>query len=581
LNTLIQEKIEYLIEYFWDSNEGLIVLNDQNDLVYINTCAQKLLGLKTADNISSIEHCFSFDVCILNEDDIVLHNPILEAVNAKEKFKTESLYQISQDQFKKIIIRSYSIEDHKVLIFSDLSVQIENDELKESQDKYTNKIAELEKDNKEYSTLRERAESQAIRVGLINRISTSIRDTLDTEEIIKTTINEISQTLGVYKGIFAKYDKNTDKLTIKQEWHINNQAQSEKKELEIDTYIKTSILNHTSQISINTSSPELQEANTENSKPRLVVPVIYQGEIFGIILLYHINSKRIWHTEEVSLVEGLCAQVASAIYQASLFEKVENQRKELELTLTQLKEAQTQLIQSEKMASLGKLVAGVAHEINTPIGSISSNIDMLVKYTRKLKEQESDNHKLGSIFTVLDDINAINTEAIRRINTIIKSLRNFARLDEAELKKVDIHEGIQSTLMLINHEIKNRIKIIEEYGNLPAVECYPNLLNQVFMNILVNAYQSIDNEGTITIKTDIKDNKVQITISDTGKGISQENLPKIYDPGFTTKGVGVGTGLGLSICYQIVEKHQGTILVNSQTGLGTVFIVEIPLRQNF
>jgi len=581
VNIFIENNIEYLIEYFWSSSEGLIILNDQKDIIHINNFAQTLLGLKISDNISLIEHCFSFDICILQEQDILAYNPISAAILSKEKFKAEAQYQIEQDQYKNLVLRAFQVKDYKIIIFSDLSAEIENKEFKKQKNEYINKIIELEKDNKEHSILKERAESQAIRVGLINRISTSIRDTLDTNEIIKTTINELSRTLGVHRGIFASYEKNQEKFIIKQEWHISNQTELQKKELEIDSYIKAAISNRTSQISINSSIMELPLNNPEDSKPRLVTPVIYQGEIFGIILLYHINSKKLWHPEEVSLVEGISAQLAAAIYQSSLFEKLENQKKELEITLTQLRETQTQLIQSEKMASLGKLVAGVAHEINTPIGSINSNIDMLVKYTKKIKKQILDNPELNSMFSVFDDINTINTEAIRRINSIIKSLKNFARLDEAELKEVDIHEGIKSTLMLINHEIKNRINVIEEYGDLPLIECYPNLLNQVIMNILVNAYQSIDNEGTIKIKTDIKDNKVQIIISDTGKGISQENLTKIFDPGFTTKGVGVGTGLGLSICYQIIEKHKGSISVNSQFGIGTVFIIEIPLRQNF
>jgi signal transduction histidine kinase len=314
-------------------------------------------------------------------------------------------------------------------------------------------------------------------------------------------------------------------------------------------------------------------------KTRIVTPVIYQGEVLGILIFYHNNVQKIWHPEEIGLVEGISAQLAAAISQATLFEKTERQNLELEKALDELKRAQLQLIQSEKMASLGKLVAGVAHEINTPVGSLSSNVDVLVKFTQKLKEKIEKNEDVNALFTVLDDINAVNTEAIKRINNIVKSLKNFARLDEAELKKVDVHDGIRSSIMLISHEIKDRIEIIEQYNEIPEIECYPNLLNQVIMNLLVNAYQSIEGKGSITVKTSVINNMLNIEILDTGKGIEEADLNKIFDPGYTTKGVGVGTGLGLSICYRIIKKHHGIIKVDSEVGKGTKFTVEIPLRQ--
>ena len=309
---------------------------------------------------------------------------------------------------------------------------------------------------------------------------------------------------------------------------------------------------------------------------RLAVPVIYHGEILGIILLYHLSPKRIWHQEEIALVEGIAAQLAIVINQATLFEKLELQANELTQTLDELRKTQSQLIQSEKMASLGQLVAGVAHEVNTPLGAINSNYDIIAKCVNKLKESNH-NDESNHIFKVLDSISSVNAEAIRRINNIVKTLKNFARLDEAQLNEVDIHDGLKSSLILINHEIKNRIKVIEEYGEIPKIRCYPDILNQVFMNILVNAYQSIENEGTITIKTEVQANKVKISIKDSGKGITEENINKIFDPGFTTKGVGIGTGLGLPICYQIIEKHNGSITVNSRVGIGSTFIIELPV----
>ena len=167
---------------------------------------------------------------------------------------------------------------------------------------------------------------------------------------------------------------------------------------------------------------------------------------------------------------------------------------------------------------------------------------------------------------------------IERVENIIRKLRSFARLDEAELKEIDIHEGLEDTLTIIHHQIKHNIEVRKRYGSVPPITCYPGQLNQVFLNILVNAYQAIEGKGTITIETRQRNNNVEIAISDTGVGISKENLEKIFDPGFTTKGVGVGTGLGLPISYRIVQNHKGDIKVKSTEGVGTTFTILLPMN---
>lgn len=252
----------------------------------------------------------------------------------------------------------------------------------------------------------------------------------------------------------------------------------------------------------------------------------------------------------------------------------------------QLQEAQTQLIQSEKMASLGMLVAGVAHEINTPLGTISSNVDtreLILKMIRQkvMSIYGSVDPSIDRILKSADDVTRVDRLATRRILEIVRSLRNFSRLDEADFQRADLHEGIESTLILIHNMLKTRITVVKEYGDLPPIRCYPNQLNQVFMNILVNAAQAIDGEGTITIKTGLGENgSVWVKIRDTGKGIKKGDIDKIFNPGFTTKGVGVGTGLGLSICYKIIERHGGRIDVYSEPGAGTEFTIEIPQDLN-
>jgi PAS domain S-box-containing protein len=268
-------------------------------------------------------------------------------------------------------------------------------------------------------------------------------------------------------------------------------------------------------------------------------------------------------------------------------ERIHAYAAELEQANRELRDAQAQLVQSEKMAALGALVAGVAHEINTPLGSIHANADVSRRALNVVKDSlgeasafvsSSKSGRFLRALHILDESNTTTRTATDRIVGIVRSLRNFARLDEAELKTVDLHEGLESTLTLVYHEYKNRIKIVRDYGQLPPITCYPNQMNQVFMNLIVNAIHAIPREGTITIRTRALDQHFEVRIADSGVGIAEENLSRIFDPGFTTKGVGVGTGLGLSIVYKIIQAHGGRIDVESRVGEGTAFTITCPVR---
>ncbi|HUU52285.1 MAG TPA: response regulator [Candidatus Heimdallarchaeota archaeon] len=264
---------------------------------------------------------------------------------------------------------------------------------------------------------------------------------------------------------------------------------------------------------------------------------------------------------------------------------VKNLQTELKETNRHLKEAQTQLVQSEKMASLGQLVAGIAHEINTPIGAVNSMHDTLFRTLKRMKEfiqQELPEDckqipKLEAAFKLIDDSNSVIKSGAERVINIVTHLKNFARLDEAELKTVDIHEGIEDTLVLIHHELKHNITLVKNYGDVPPISCFPSQLNQVFLNLLVNSKQAIKDKGTITITTYVKNKKVHIKFSDNGVGIPKGSVSRIFDPGYTTKGIGVGTGLGLSISYNIIQNHRGEIKVNSELGKGTEFLIALPM----
>ncbi len=265
-------------------------------------------------------------------------------------------------------------------------------------------------------------------------------------------------------------------------------------------------------------------------------------------------------------------------YSRTLESKVEERTR-------QVKEKHAQLVQSSKMASLGSLVAGVAHEINTPIGAISSMHNTLMRAVDKLKVQlggslsevEDEQLRIKRSLQAVDEANRVISTGTERVIEIVRRLRSFARLDEAELKDADINEGLEDTLTMIHHEIKHNIVIHKDFGVLPLISCYPGRLNQVFLNLLINARQAIKGEGEIFITTRRQDQTISIKIRDTGTGISPENLERIFDPGFTTKGVGVGTGLGLSICYQIIQDHRGEIKVDSELGKGTTFTVILPM----
>jgi signal transduction histidine kinase len=230
------------------------------------------------------------------------------------------------------------------------------------------------------------------------------------------------------------------------------------------------------------------------------------------------------------------------------------------------------------------LVAGIAHEINTPIGSIQSMHDTLFRALDKVRASLDvelpgwqERPKLKPLFAMIGDSSKVLRSGTERVTTIVKRLKSFARLDEAELKQVDIHEGIEDTLSLIGHELRG-VSLVRQYGGLPRVTCYPGRLNQVFLNVLMNARQALkDGTGEIAVSTQQAEGRARIVIRDDGSGIAPEDLPRVFDPGFTTKGVGVGTGLGLSICYQIMEEHTGEIRIESELGVGTSVTIGLPI----
>lgn len=325
--------------------------------------------------------------------------------------------------------------------------------------------------------------------------------------------------------------------------------------------------------------------------------VFHWGIFLFVLLLAFLLERRFAEAHQRLQVQSESLRISKAEleqYSRTLEEKVAARTRDLAAknsaladALSELQETQNQLIMREKMASLGNLVAGVAHEVNSPIGAVNSAADVSSRCLDRMmaaldrseaREEVARNRPFQQAASLLKDNTDLIMNAGERIATIVRSLRSFARLDEAEFQSADLHQGLDSTLTLVHHELKQKAEVIKEYGDIPTVECYPNQLNQVFMNLLVNAAHAIEDKGTIRITTRAAGGQVQVRIADTGRGIAREHLGRIFDPGFTTKGVGVGVGLGLSISYSIIEKHRGRIEVESEPGRGTVFTITLPIH---
>jgi signal transduction histidine kinase len=265
-------------------------------------------------------------------------------------------------------------------------------------------------------------------------------------------------------------------------------------------------------------------------------------------------------------------------------EELEAQNYELEMQNNELIESrntihkqQDQLVRSEKMATLGQISAAIAHEINTPLGAIKSNAQMMTMMIEKIDCTCMDDKNL-KMMDKIRGMNEITNSASDRVNEIIKSLKNFSRIDQSEFQDFNVNEGLDSVLVLTSNLWKNKVKINKDYGSLPSIEGYASMLNQVFMNVIVNGIQAIDNEGFITIKTELIKDNVLVTITDTGKGIKQGLLDVIFESGFTTKEINKGTGLGLSISRDIIDKHCGKIYAKSDEN-GASFFIELPIKQ--
>lgn len=606
------EQAKDRLEAFVEATTDFVGISDPaGHPYYINTAGRRMLGLSPEEDITQ-QHISNYYAPQVRQTAFESAIPIAEQ---QQVWHGESEFI---DRYGNIIPVSQVITAHKdrqgnIEFYATIARDIRDRKRIENSLRW------------QEEQLRKKAQKEA----LLNRITNQIRQSLDLDTVLETAVRSVRHLLQVDRCGFLWYEPgNGENLPV---WNCVKEAKSPEIGSKLGIYpasgdnfltqkclqLEVVQVDDTNQLEAELTLSAQKMLEHWHMRAFLAVPTITQQGEIGIIGCIQEDKPRSWQVWETEILLSVCDCLNIAISQATLYQKSQESAKvasqhalQLEYTLNELQRTQTQLIHNEKMAGLGQLVAGIAHEINNPINFIYGNATHAQEYTTEIvgwlqhyqqldpevvppPDEDLANSDLDFIIEDFPKLIHSMQVGAERIRDIVRSLRTFSRLDEAYWKEVDLHEGLESTLTILHHRLTEKcdrpeIEIVRNYGDLPAIGCYANQLNQVFVNLLTNsidaletAYQQNQQDSLrIWIATHLADDWVEIELADNGMGMTEEVQKHLFDPFFTTKPVGKGTGLGLSIAYQIItELHQGELQYSSSVGEGTAFTIKIPAIQ--
>ncbi len=506
--------------------------------------------------IKKLEYKLHIELCMLETEQLRTYSPIRAAINSKKDFSCAIVYQKDGDNIMHFVLKTVTIKHFRLIYFSNITNEILVQKLKQENEALKIKNHELE-------ITAPMAQNQAAKMAILNRISTTLRNSsIDIKTLLENALRELAIVFGANKAYFAKFEN--ESYNLQYAYPKGNLGEKIEFDKNIEEEIKLGNIHYSKTI----KEHNLSEIIYNQAHTRIILPILSSGEIYGLIIIY--TPKKELEHDEKEILLNIQHQISDSVLQVNLFLQISKKKEELETALNELEETQLQLINAEKMASLGQLIANVAHEINTPLASISANNEIMAQMFEK------ENTPVGEM---LKDINSIDAEAIKRITNIVKSLKRFVRLDEEELQQANINSELDLTLSLLHNKIKHGITITKNYGDIPLVACYPSMLNQVFLNILTNALDAMKNNKEnpeIKITTTVLKDNLVIKFANNGDMIESKDRKKIMEAGYTTKKIGEGTGLGLAISKKIIDKHKGKISFISNKNQ-TEFTIEIPV----